>query len=54
LGAGVGNIVTIEGIPGTVEHVNFSAYQLDENTIELSGAAGFGLTLARISHQRAR
>ncbi len=45
LGAGVGNVVMIEGIPGTVEHVNFSAYHLYEDAIELSDAAGFGLTL---------
>ena len=45
LGAGVGNVIIVEGIPGSVEHVDFSAYRLSGDVIELPDAPGFGLSL---------
>ncbi len=45
LGAGVGNMIMVEGIPGSVEHVDFSAYRLAGEVMELSDAPGFGLSL---------
>ena len=45
LGAGIGNVIMVEGIPGTVEKVDFSAYQLANGTMDLSDAPGFGLSL---------
>lgn len=45
LGAGIGNVIMVEGIPGTVEQVDLSAHKLVGETLALSDAPGFGLSL---------
>ncbi|MFC1714660.1 enolase C-terminal domain-like protein [Candidatus Poribacteria bacterium] len=45
LAAGVGNIVIVEGIPGTVEGADLSAYKLVDGKIVVPDIPGFGLSL---------
>ncbi len=45
LAAGVGNVVIVEGIPGTVESVDLSAYKLVDGKIVVPDIPGFGLLI---------
>ena len=45
LGAGVGNVCIIEGIPARVIGADFSAYRMRNGHVVMPNAPGFGLTL---------
>lgn len=45
LAAGLGNIVTVEGVPGTTEGVDASGYLLVDGILNVPDAPGFGLPL---------
>ncbi|HZC28059.1 MAG TPA: enolase C-terminal domain-like protein [Actinopolymorphaceae bacterium] len=45
LAAGLGNVVTVEGVPGTTEHVDASGYQLVDGVLHVPDTPGFGLPL---------
>ena len=45
LAAGVGNIPTIEGVPGTTDGVDFGAYRFADGEMTVGDAPGFGLKL---------
>lgn len=45
MAAGLGNVLTVEGVPGHTDGVDASSYQMHKGTIEVPDAAGFGLTL---------
>jgi L-alanine-DL-glutamate epimerase-like enolase superfamily enzyme len=45
LGAGLGNVVTIEGIPGRAKGVDYSAYRIEEGRLVVPDVPGFGLAL---------
>ena len=46
LGAGVGNVVIAEGIPGGAQEIDYSEYRFDsQGNIILPDAPGFGLRL---------
>jgi D-galactarolactone cycloisomerase len=45
LGAGVGNVVIVEGIPGKAEGVDYSAYKFVDGNIIMPDVPGFGLSL---------
>ncbi|MCS7224991.1 MAG: mandelate racemase [Armatimonadetes bacterium] len=46
LAAGVGNVVIVEGIPGTTEGVDYSAYRFTQGLLTVPDLPGFGLKLA--------
>lgn len=43
--AGLGNVVTIEGVPGTMEGLDCSGYALHEGVLSVPDAPGFGIAL---------
>lgn len=43
LASGVGNIITIEGIPGETSHLNYSSYRLENGELHLPSLPGFGI-----------
>ena len=43
IAAGLGNVVTVEGVPGTAETVDTSAYRLEEGLLTLPDLPGWGL-----------
>ena len=45
IAAGLGNVVTVEGIPGTTEHVDRSLYTLEEGFLHVPDELGFGMRL---------
>jgi L-alanine-DL-glutamate epimerase-like enolase superfamily enzyme len=47
LGAGLGQVLTVEGIPATTADVDWSAYPLVEGVLSVPDAPGFGLRLLR-------
>lgn len=47
LGSGVGNVVIIEGIPGSAGGVDYSAYQFADGKLVVPPAPGFGLSLTQ-------
>lgn len=48
LAAGLGGVPVVEGVPGTTDGVDTSAYRLEEGRLVLPGKPGFGL--ARLAH----
>ncbi|MCX7012711.1 MAG: mandelate racemase [Candidatus Sumerlaeota bacterium] len=47
LAAGAGNVNIVEGIPGAIEGVDYSAYRFKDGNLVMPGAPGFGLELKR-------
>ena len=45
LAAGVGNVVIVEGVPGTTEGLDYSAFQFIDDRLRVPDASGFGLSL---------
>ena len=45
LGVGLGNVLTIEGVPGSSPHVDWSAYAFYQGVLTVPDATGFGMTL---------
>jgi D-galactarolactone cycloisomerase len=45
LGAGVGNVVIVEGIPGQADGVDYSTYKFVDGNIIVPDVPGFGLWL---------
>lgn len=45
LAAGTGNVLIIEGIPGTTDSVDYSAFRLSKGTLIVPDIPGFGLRL---------
>lgn len=45
LAAGLGNVLTVEGVPGHTDGVDAGAFAVHEGTITIPDTAGFGLTL---------
>ncbi|WP_129664476.1 mandelate racemase/muconate lactonizing enzyme family protein [Phytoactinopolyspora endophytica] len=45
IAAGLGDVNTVEGVPGTTEGVDTGAYHLTEGSLEVPDLPGFGLTL---------
>lgn len=43
--AGLGNVVTVEGVPGVMEGMDASAYTLAEGVLSVPSAPGFGIPL---------
>lgn len=55
MAAGLGGVVTVEGVPGVTEGMDPSAYQLIEGSLVAPDLPGFGLTLtAPVSHAPTR
>ncbi|MBC8872275.1 MAG: mandelate racemase [Planctomycetes bacterium] len=46
LAAGVGNVLIVEGIPGTATGMDYSAWQFDDGNVVVPDAPGFGLRLS--------
>ena len=46
LAAGLGNVPTVEGVPGTTDGVDTSAYRWEDGNLTVPDRPGFGLTLA--------
>ncbi|GAA1524827.1 mandelate racemase/muconate lactonizing enzyme family protein [Kribbella lupini] len=46
LAAGLGNVPTVEGVPGTTDGVDTSAYRWADGNLTVPDRPGFGLTLA--------
>lgn len=47
LAAGLGNVVIIEGIPGTGERLDYSGYRIAEGKMHVPSTPGFGIGLAK-------
>jgi len=45
LAAGVGNVITVEGIPGTATGMDYSAYRFADGKLVVPDAPGFGIGL---------
>jgi len=45
LAAGLGNVPTVEGVPGVTDGVDTSAYRLEDGFLSLPASSGFGLAL---------
>lgn len=45
MAAGLGNVITVEGVPGTTVDVDTSAYSLTDGVLEVPNAPGFGIPL---------
>jgi L-alanine-DL-glutamate epimerase-like enolase superfamily enzyme len=45
IAAGVGNVVTVEGVPGTTGGADTSGYRLEEGRLTVPDAPGFGIPL---------
>lgn len=45
IAAGLGNVVTVEGVPGSTEGVDTSAYRMDFGMLHVPERAGFGIDL---------
>ncbi len=45
LAAGLGNVPTVEGVPGTTDGVDTSAYRWEDGNLTVPDRPGFGLTL---------
>jgi L-alanine-DL-glutamate epimerase-like enolase superfamily enzyme len=45
IGAGLGNVLTVEGVPGTVVGVDTSGYRLESGRLQVPMTAGFGIPL---------
>ena len=45
LAAGLGNVLTVEGVPGESEDVDWSAYALRDGSLYVPGDPGFGMKL---------
>ena len=45
LGAGLGNVLTIEGVPGACADADWSAYSLSEGLLHVPAKPGFGIDL---------
>jgi L-alanine-DL-glutamate epimerase-like enolase superfamily enzyme len=45
IAAGLGNVVIVEGVPGTMESVDFSPYKIRDGNIVTPATPGFGLPL---------
>jgi L-alanine-DL-glutamate epimerase-like enolase superfamily enzyme len=43
LGAGMGNVLIVEGIPGVGQHLDYSQFKIVEGKIHVPDAPGFGL-----------
>ena len=48
LSAGLGSIVTIEGVTCSSKEVDFGAYQLKNGKLQVSNAPGFGMKLNKL------
>jgi L-alanine-DL-glutamate epimerase-like enolase superfamily enzyme len=48
IGAGLGNVLTVEGVPGTVDRVDLSGYRIHGGQLHLPSAAGFGIPVPDI------
>lgn len=46
MAAGLGNVPTVEGVPGTTDGVDTSAYRWEDGNLTVPDRPGFGLTLA--------
>jgi L-alanine-DL-glutamate epimerase-like enolase superfamily enzyme len=46
LAAGVGNVLIVEGIPGTATGMNYSAWEFDDGKLVVPDEPGFGLRLS--------
>lgn len=46
IAAGLGNVVTVEGVPGTTDGVSYENYSLKSGKLHLPEAPGFGLRLS--------
>jgi len=47
LAAGLGNVPTVEGVPGTTEGVDAGGYRLADGVLHVPASPGFGLALTR-------
>nr|WP_294695847.1 enolase C-terminal domain-like protein [uncultured Friedmanniella sp.] len=45
IAAGLGNVLTVEGVPGTTTGADTSGYRLEEGRLTVPDAAGFGIPL---------
>ncbi len=45
IGAGLGNVLTVEGVPGTVEDVDTGAYVFTDGQLQVPDLPGFGIPL---------
>lgn len=45
MAAGLGNVITVEGVPGTTVGVDTTAYRLDEGMLHVPSTPGFGIPL---------
>jgi D-galactarolactone cycloisomerase len=45
IAAGLGNVITVEGVPGTTSGADTSGYLLEEGRLTVPDAAGFGIPL---------
>lgn len=45
IAAGLGNVVIVEGVPGSMEGVDLSPYRMKDGNIVMPTSAGFGLSL---------
>jgi hypothetical protein len=45
LAAGMGHVVTVEGIPAETADVDWSGYRLQEGLLHVPAASGFGMKL---------
>jgi L-alanine-DL-glutamate epimerase-like enolase superfamily enzyme len=52
LAAGLGNIPTIEGVPGETDGVDTSGYRLTGGVLSLPARPGFGLALSSYATSR--
>lgn len=48
LAAGLGNVLTVEGVPGTVDGVDLSGYAVRAGALTVPSAPGFGLPLPAV------
>lgn len=48
LAAGLGNVVTVEGVPGSAVGVDTSRYRLEEGKVHLSSGPGFGIDVPEV------
>jgi len=46
LAVGVGNVATVEGIPGTASGMDYSAYRFKDRKLVVPDATGFGIRLS--------
>ena len=53
LAAGMGNVITVEGVSSTSDQVDFSTYPIKDGWISVPDSPGFGLSLDHPLFQKA-